>query len=146
MFVDHMSGFLNVELQVGFSSTETIRAKQNFEQLAGSHGVTIQSYLADNGTFKAHSFERHIRARRAILEPSRALAPQPDMADETKPSGTPPENLCCLCTMEDITLEDGNYGALFVAKRAKWKYIFRSARLPLFSQLLAQSNTNPIPA
>ena len=61
VFVDHMSGHLHVELQVGFSATETIRAKQNFEQLAGSHGVPIQSYLGDNGAFKAHAFERHIR-------------------------------------------------------------------------------------
>lgn len=61
VFVDHMSGYLHTELQVGFSATETICAKQNFEQLAGSHGVSIQSYLADNGAFKAHFFERHIR-------------------------------------------------------------------------------------
>ena len=25
--------------------------------------------------------------------------------------GEPPEGHCCLCTMEDITKEDGNYGA-----------------------------------
>jgi CO dehydrogenase/acetyl-CoA synthase alpha subunit len=24
--------------------------------------------------------------------------------------GTPVPDMCCLCTMEDITLEDGNYG------------------------------------
>lgn len=58
VFVDHMSGYLHNELQVGFSATETIHAKQNFEQLvAGSHGVSIQSYLADNVAFKAHAFE-----------------------------------------------------------------------------------------
>jgi hypothetical protein len=25
--------------------------------------------------------------------------------------GEPTEGMCCLCTMEDITMEDGNYGA-----------------------------------
>lgn len=31
IFVDHMSGYIHVEHQLGFSSNETIRAKQNFE-------------------------------------------------------------------------------------------------------------------
>ena len=33
IFVDSMSGYLHVEHQLGFSSSETIRAKQNFEKL-----------------------------------------------------------------------------------------------------------------
>ena len=61
IFVDHMSGFIHVEHQLGFSSSETIRAKQNFEQLALNHGVLVESYLADNGIFKANAFVSHIR-------------------------------------------------------------------------------------
>ena len=61
IFVDHMSGYIHVEHQIGFSSSETIRAKQNFEKLALDHGVIIQSYHADNGTFKANAFVGHIR-------------------------------------------------------------------------------------
>lgn len=50
------------------TSSETIHAKQNFEQLAASHGVTIQSYLADNGTFKAHSFEHDIHDSNQMIK------------------------------------------------------------------------------
>ena len=62
IFVDHMSGYIHVEHQLGFSSSETIRAKQNFEKMALDHGVIIESYLADNGVFKANAFVGHIRA------------------------------------------------------------------------------------
>jgi hypothetical protein len=61
VFVDHMSGYLHVEHQLGFSSSETIRAKQNYEQLAMNFGVLVDSYVADNGVFKANAFVTHIR-------------------------------------------------------------------------------------
>lgn len=38
-FVDHMSDYIHVEQQLGFSSSETIRAKQNFEQMALGRGM-----------------------------------------------------------------------------------------------------------
>ena len=61
IFVDHGSGYLHVEHQLGFSAIETIRAKQNFEKLALEHGVIIQNYLTDSGAFKANAFVDHIR-------------------------------------------------------------------------------------
>ena len=61
IFVDSMSGLVHVEHQLGFSGTETIRAKQNFEKLALDHGVLINSYRADNGIFRANEFVSHIR-------------------------------------------------------------------------------------
>ena len=61
IFVDHISGYIHVEYQLGFSSSETIRATLNFEQLALDNGVLIQSYLADNGIFKSIDFVSHIR-------------------------------------------------------------------------------------
>ena len=61
IFVDSMSSFLHVEHQLGFSSSETIRAKQNFEKLSLDHGVIVDSYKADNGVFKANQFVTHIR-------------------------------------------------------------------------------------
>jgi hypothetical protein len=61
IFVDHMSGYLHVEHQLGFSSSETIRAKQNFEQLALGHGVLVENYLTDNGVFSKTKFVDHIR-------------------------------------------------------------------------------------
>ena len=60
-FVDHMSGYVHVEHQLGFSGSETIRAKQNYEKLALDHGVIIEKYLADNGIFKAKAFVGHPR-------------------------------------------------------------------------------------
>ena len=61
VFVDHMSSYLHVEHQLGFSSSETIRAKQNFEKLALDNGVIVSTYHVDNGTFKANAFVSHIR-------------------------------------------------------------------------------------
>jgi hypothetical protein len=59
--VDHMSGYIHIENQLGFSSSETIRAKQNFEQLALDNGVIVTNYMADNGLFKANQFVSHLR-------------------------------------------------------------------------------------
>jgi Integrase core domain. len=61
IFVDHMSGFIHVEHQLGFSSSETIRDKQDFEQLALGHGVLVEDYLTDNGIFSKTKFVDHIR-------------------------------------------------------------------------------------
>lgn len=67
IFVDHMSGYIHVEHQLGFSSSETIRAKQNFEQLALGHGVLVESYLADNGIFNKSKFVDHIREHNQLI-------------------------------------------------------------------------------
>jgi hypothetical protein len=61
IFVDHSTGYLHVEAQLGFSAVETIRAKQAFEQMALQHGVVVESYLTDSGAFKANAFVQHIR-------------------------------------------------------------------------------------
>jgi len=62
IFVDHGSGFIHVEHQVGFSAIETIRAKQDFERMCMDNGVVVQSYLTDSGAFKAtNQFVSHIR-------------------------------------------------------------------------------------
>ena len=61
IFVDHGTGYLHVEHQLGFSAVETIRAKQSFESMAFEHGVVVQSYLTDSGAFKANAFVQQIR-------------------------------------------------------------------------------------
>lgn len=61
IFVDHMSGYLHVEHQLGFSASETIRAKQSFEKMALDSGVVILNYLGDNGVFSAKDFVKHIQ-------------------------------------------------------------------------------------
>ena len=60
IFVDHMSGYIHVEEQLGFSGPETIRAKQSFEKFALDHGILIQNYLCDNGIFKGRQFVKHL--------------------------------------------------------------------------------------
>ena len=61
IFVDHGTGYVHVEHQLGFSAVETIRAKQSFESMAFGHGVVVQSYLTDSGAFKANAFVQQIR-------------------------------------------------------------------------------------
>ena len=61
IFVDHCSGLLFVEPQLGFSAVESIRAKQAFEHMALQYGVVIESDLTDSGAFKAKAFVTHIR-------------------------------------------------------------------------------------
>jgi len=39
IFVDHESGLVHVDHQVGFSAVETIQAKPNFEKLCFDHGL-----------------------------------------------------------------------------------------------------------
>ena len=60
IFVDHMSGYIHVEEQLGFSASESIRAKQTFEKFALDHGILIHNYLGDNGIFKSKEFVKHL--------------------------------------------------------------------------------------
>ena len=68
IFVDHCSGFLFVEPQLGFSSVKSIRAKQAFESMALQSGVVVDTYLTDSGAFKANTFVRHIREREQRIQ------------------------------------------------------------------------------
>jgi hypothetical protein len=63
IFVDHMSGYIHIGHQLGFSSSETIRVKQQYEQMCLDHGIFVDQYRADNGIFKANSFVQHIREK-----------------------------------------------------------------------------------
>ena len=67
IFVDHASGYMHVEHQLGFSAVETIRAKQDFEKHALDHGVIVESYLTDSGAFKANKFVAHINEHQQRL-------------------------------------------------------------------------------
>ena len=61
MFVDHASGFIHIEHQVSLSSHETLKAKEKFESICRSHGITPQEYLADNSkTFTSAEFSEHL--------------------------------------------------------------------------------------
>jgi hypothetical protein len=61
ILVDATSKYLHVEMQVGFTSAETIRAKQAYEKFAMDHGIIVKSYLTNNSVFKANQLVQHVR-------------------------------------------------------------------------------------
>ena len=50
IFVDHSSGFIDIELQSSLNSHHTLHSKEAFERLCGEYGVVVQNCLTDNGT------------------------------------------------------------------------------------------------
>jgi hypothetical protein len=60
LLVEHASGMIHFEHQVGFSAVETIRAKKSYERLCMENGVIVQDYLTDSGAFKAKKIISHI--------------------------------------------------------------------------------------
>ena len=56
-----MNGYINVEPQLEFSTSESIRAIITFEKLYLDNGTLIQKFLTDNRSFKAKDFVNHIR-------------------------------------------------------------------------------------
>ena len=56
VFVDHFSNYSYVHFQKGTTVEETLEAKEAFERLAATHGVSIRNYHADNGTFAARGW------------------------------------------------------------------------------------------
>ena len=60
VFCDAASGLIWVEHQVTLSASDTINAKDSFERMSLSHGVSVNSYHTDNGIFKSKTFVHHI--------------------------------------------------------------------------------------
>jgi hypothetical protein len=58
VFVDQFSRLSFVYLQYSTTGEETVKAKRAFEAFAGSHGVTIRHYHADNGRFADNLFRQ----------------------------------------------------------------------------------------
>ena len=61
IFVDHMSGYIHVEPQLDFSSSEIIRAFVIFENLCIDNEILVESYPPNNRIFKGKYCIRHIR-------------------------------------------------------------------------------------
>lgn len=61
VFIDHMSGFLQGEYQLGFSPAEIIRATHAYEKHCLDHIIMVDTYLANHGVFKANEFINRIR-------------------------------------------------------------------------------------
>ena len=67
VFVDHISGYIQVEHQLGLSSTEKVRAKKLYEKYYLDYGIMVHTYLADNGVFNANVFISHISEHAQLL-------------------------------------------------------------------------------
>ena len=50
IFVDAVTGFIDVQLQSFFTAAATIQAVEQFEQNAKDHGIIVQEYHSDNGS------------------------------------------------------------------------------------------------
>ena len=61
IFVDHYSSFTYVHLMTEMNAATTVAAKQAFERLLHSYGVTVKSYHADNGLFDTKAFRANIQ-------------------------------------------------------------------------------------
>jgi hypothetical protein len=56
VYVDQATRLGYVHLQKGATAEETLEGKDAFKAYARSHGVTIKTYHADNGIFRAHKW------------------------------------------------------------------------------------------
>ena len=61
VFVDHFSNYVYVHLMRSVTGEETLEAKQAYEAHAGSFGVHIKRYRADNGRFADPSFQAAVQ-------------------------------------------------------------------------------------
>ncbi|MGH3053369.1 MAG: reverse transcriptase domain-containing protein, partial [Gaiellaceae bacterium] len=67
IFVDHSSGYVHVEHQVATTSHETLESKHKFERMCFDNGVTVQTYLSDNGrAFRNKEFADELRTFKQV--------------------------------------------------------------------------------
>jgi hypothetical protein len=62
VIVDHYSRFTYTNLKESTSSIDTLKAKESFEAMARSLGITIKHYHADNGRFADTEFIKSIES------------------------------------------------------------------------------------
>lgn len=68
LFVDHASGFIQVEFQTSLNTHQTINAKENFELMCRDNGVIPQAYVSDNGSaFTSAAFTAKLRQFAQII-------------------------------------------------------------------------------
>lgn len=67
IYVDHFSSLSFVYLQQSTTGEETMRSKDAFEAYAGTYGITIKRYQADNGRFAENLW------RKSVMEQKQAL-------------------------------------------------------------------------
>lgn len=67
IFVDHASGFIYVQHMLTLRAGDTVNAKRSFEQYAGTHGVKILGYHADNVPFGSREFREALQRHDQVL-------------------------------------------------------------------------------
>ena len=67
IFVDHSSGYLDVQFQTRLNTQETLKAKEKFELNCLDHGITPQSYVTDQGSaFTSAEFAQQLTNFRQV--------------------------------------------------------------------------------
>ena len=56
VFVDYVSGFVNVGLTTDQSGDASLQSKHDSKHICSTRGVKVKAYHADNGRFAEHSF------------------------------------------------------------------------------------------
>ena len=74
IFCDAATGFIYIAHQVSLRVGDTIKSKNNFEQMATSLGVKVQSYFGDNGVFTAKGFKADLVVKNQAIRFSGAGA------------------------------------------------------------------------
>lgn len=67
VFVDHYSDFTYVHLMTKLNAETTVEAKNAFERIAKSHGVTVNHYHSDNGLFDTKLFRDSVQSSNQTL-------------------------------------------------------------------------------
>ena len=67
IFVDQATKLGYVYLQKSADADETIKAKWAFEEYSRQRGVSIRSYQADNGIFRAHKWVNECKEKKQLL-------------------------------------------------------------------------------
>jgi hypothetical protein len=60
IFCDASLGLIHIEHQVTLNASDTVHSKDSIERMALTHGVFVESYHTDNGTFKSQQFVQEI--------------------------------------------------------------------------------------
>ena len=82
IFVDHATGFMDIQFQTSLNLHHTINSKNAFKDKCADWGVVMQSHLMDNGTSFCHAdfdaklkaFHQHIMHSSARAHHSNGLA------------------------------------------------------------------------
>jgi hypothetical protein len=67
LFVDHKTRLVYPSFQESKTASEACRSKCDYEKFAKRYQVTVNSYHADNGTFRSETFQKSIEDKNQKL-------------------------------------------------------------------------------